>query len=111
MFRKIYRLSQGDSSLAFLGLTVGCLLAAPTASIMAKYYMKRRIARNNVGLPEDRLPWALGAAVAAPIGMFWFAWTGKEEIHYIVPILGGVPYVSHSFMSRTYENLMTLWPL
>ncbi|KAF8163418.1 major facilitator superfamily domain-containing protein [Crassisporium funariophilum] len=42
--------------------------------------------------PEARLPGVLVAALLVPIGMFWFAATCSDpNIHYIVPILSGLP--------------------
>lgn len=92
VFRRTYLLSKGDASLAFIGLAVGCLLAAPTAKLMTNYYMKRRIAKNGVGLPENRLPYAIGAAIVAPISIFWFAWSGRAGIHWVVTVFSGVPF-------------------
>lgn len=32
------------------------------------------------------------AAVLIPVGQFWFAWTCTPNVHWIVPILAGVPF-------------------
>jgi drug/metabolite transporter (DMT)-like permease len=39
-------------------------------------------------VPESRLPPAMIGAIILPIGVFWFGWTSRESIHWIVPILG-----------------------
>ena len=38
--------------------------------------------------PEYRLPPAFVGAFCIPICMFWFGWSSKESIHWIVPIIG-----------------------
>lgn len=35
---------------------------------------------------------AIFGAFLPPISLFWFAWTGKASIHWIVPILSGIPF-------------------
>jgi len=32
------------------------------------------------------------AAICLPVGIFWFAWTSTPNNHWIMPILGGVPF-------------------
>lgn len=40
---------------------------------------------------NSRLYLPMVAAIALPIGLFWFAWTSDQPVHYIVPILSGLP--------------------
>lgn len=47
---------------------------------------------NGKVFPEGRLPPAMVAMVLLPISMYWFAWTARVDIHWIVPVLSGVPY-------------------
>ena len=30
--------------------------------------------------------------VCLPVGIWVFAWTAREEVHWIVPVLAGVPF-------------------
>jgi hypothetical protein len=32
------------------------------------------------------------AGVLLPISLFWFAWTTQPSVHYIVPIIGALPF-------------------
>lgn len=34
----------------------------------------------------------MAGAIAAPIGLFWFAWSNGPSTHYIVPIISGAPF-------------------
>jgi DHA1 family multidrug resistance protein-like MFS transporter len=38
--------------------------------------------------PEERMPVAIVGALLVPICLFWFGWTSRESIHWIVPIIG-----------------------
>lgn len=42
--------------------------------------------------PEARLPFACLGAILLPIGIFWFAWTSTPSVHWISPVLAGVPF-------------------
>ncbi|KAL3964475.1 hypothetical protein ACCO45_001479 [Purpureocillium lilacinum] len=38
--------------------------------------------------PEARLPPALVGSILLPVGLFWFAWTNGNSVHWVVPIIG-----------------------
>lgn len=42
--------------------------------------------------PEHRLYPALLGTILLPIGLFWFAWTARSDVHWISPILAGIPF-------------------
>lgn len=42
--------------------------------------------------PEERLYAGMMGSVAIPISLFWFGWTSRASVHWIVPILSGVPF-------------------
>lgn len=41
--------------------------------------------------PEGRLPGVSLSSLFTPIGMFWFALSAHPDIHWLVPVLSGVP--------------------
>ena len=43
---------------------------------------------NGVGKPEYRVPLMLVAGVLVPVGLFWYGWTARSSVHWIVPIIG-----------------------
>jgi hypothetical protein len=45
-----------------------------------------------VAPPEAWLPPSLVGAVALPAGLFWFAWTNGRELHWIICLIGIVPF-------------------
>ncbi|KAL1311420.1 hypothetical protein AAFC00_001582 [Neodothiora populina] len=78
--------------LSFLGLTVGMLLGAVADPIWRKNH-KRLVAKNNgVNEPEHRLPPAIAGAPLVTVGLLWFGWTTYSSVHWIVPIIGTVPF-------------------
>lgn len=60
--------------------------------LVARYSRDSSAAAGQV-LPEAYVgPICIGG-ILVPIGQFWFAWTAdRESIHWIVPILSGVPF-------------------
>ncbi|KAM0304816.1 hypothetical protein ACHAPM_002931 [Fusarium culmorum] len=82
--------NQGVGGLAFLGIVVGVALAISTFVYEDKRYAKAGRTRGAPLEPEDRLPPAMMGSVLIPVGLFWFAWTSFDSIHWIVPIIGTV---------------------
>lgn len=80
--------SAGIGGLAFLGITVGMIFAIGYALFDNMRYAK--IAENTEGdvPPEQRLPGAIYGSILLPVGLFWFAWTDGNNVHWIVPIIG-----------------------
>lgn len=84
--------NQGIGGLAFLGLLFG-MLAALGVIIPANYrYIRIQRQNNGIAPPEARLPLAIVGSIALPIGLFWFAWTNGNDIHWIVSIMAGAPF-------------------
>ncbi|KAF8892701.1 major facilitator superfamily domain-containing protein, partial [Infundibulicybe gibba] len=93
VFQQGRHFSPGESGLAFLGVGFGIIVGTATSSIQNRIYW--RILEKSVdgrAPPEARLHMAMIGGVLIPIGLFWFAWTTDPAIHWIVPILAGVPF-------------------
>lgn len=80
--------SPGVGGLAFIGIAVGMIFAVSYAIHDNKRYMAVVKAHNGVAPPEARLPPAIIGSVLLPVGLFWFAWTNGNDVHWIVPIIG-----------------------
>ena len=95
VFRGLYRMSIGRSGLPFLGIGAGMLLGLVLAKRMNGQFLrlKREYAEKTgrKAYPEGRLPHAIGAALVLPVGILWFAWAGDGKVHWMVPVLSGVP--------------------
>ena len=98
VFGGVYHFNTGLSGLCFLGIGLGVCLGTLTA-IAANHrwyrplYMKS-ISEGKSGYvaPEHRLYAAMLGSIGVPIGLFWFAWTARRDIHWISPILATIPF-------------------
>lgn len=55
-------------------------------------YLKAAKKRGGMATPEDRLPPAIWGGVLIVIGLAGFAATNGPEVHWIAPIIFGVPF-------------------
>lgn len=97
VFGGIYGFSVSQVGLAFLAIGLGVLFAVGTALFFnQKFYLKqheRVIARGGtVVAPEHRLYAAMVGSFGITIGLFWFAWTSRASVHWIVPIIATIPF-------------------
>ncbi|VUC27324.1 unnamed protein product [Clonostachys rosea] len=85
--------SPGKGGLPFLGIAIGMFIAVPSVLIINKWYVKEA-AKTPDGLlePEARLVGGIIGGITVPIGMFWFAWTTYESIHWLCPVAAGIPF-------------------
>jgi hypothetical protein len=88
VFSGIYGFSLGLEGVAFLGIFVGVLLAVPPFFWYLYKYVEPQFNDNGELKPELRLPPAFVGAFCIPICLFWFGWSGRASVHWIVPIIG-----------------------
>ena len=85
----------GITGLAFIGLAVGCFLVIGLEPLIRRMInAHKKDPDTNKVPPEAMVSVICIAAVLVPIGELWFAWTCVPPIHWIWPILAGIP-VSH----------------
>jgi multidrug resistance protein len=82
----------GVAGLSFLGIMIGMLLGILTTIPANIHYQRVQDANGGSAPPEARLPAVMLAAIMAPIGMFWFAWTDSPSIHWSVSLIAGTPF-------------------
>jgi O-antigen/teichoic acid export membrane protein len=93
VFALIYHFNPRQIGLAFLGLLIGFLFAVASFGIFdATLYRKAASKANGRPAPEHRLYAAMLGSLMLPIGLFWFAWSPSPSVHWIVPILAGIPF-------------------
>jgi hypothetical protein len=104
--------SPGNGGLSFVGIGVGVLMAIALEPVFRKVInLHRRDPRTGAVPPEAMVSIVgLGATLLA-IGQLWFAWTCTPDVHWILPILAGVPFgagnacvfiYSSNYMARSY---------
>ena len=67
------------------GMVVVAKTSDPTVIRLTK-------AANGVYAPEMRLATALPFALLIPISFFWYGWSVYKHTHWIVPIIGMIPF-------------------
>lgn len=98
VFSHVYGFNTGEAGLVFIAIGVGCLLAtAAFVEIDRRTYVRQALQRINNGdsrpLPsEERLYPAMVGCFLVPMGLFWFAWTARPSVHWIVPVLALIPF-------------------
>lgn len=87
VFGGIYGFNQGEQGLVFLGIFVFALISLAFFLLWIKNHIATRV--NEPGFtPEMILPPTFLGCIALPICLFWFGWTSRANIHWIVPIIG-----------------------
>ncbi|PWN36341.1 MFS general substrate transporter [Meira miltonrushii] len=91
IFSGIYGFNAGETGLCFIAFGIGICLSIPIVWYFNR--MARKVALANGGhiQPEIRLRMVAFTAPLMVLGFFWFGWTSRKEIHWIVPILGTIP--------------------
>ncbi|KAL8654962.1 MAG: hypothetical protein Q9226_003229 [Calogaya cf. arnoldii] len=80
------------TGLAFLGIGVGVIIGIVYSFFdHAKYARLQQASSDELG-PEARLPQSLVGCITIPISLFWFAWTITPTIHFMVPLVGSIPF-------------------
>jgi hypothetical protein len=89
VFEGVYGFSTQSAGLTFLGIgvgnIVGIVILGPAIDKIYNSYVKKN---NGVQKPEFRLPVMIYTALFLPVGLFWYGWTARSQIHYMVPIVG-----------------------
>lgn len=93
-----YNLNAGQIGLIFLNIIVGVMIAIPGYFSFLHYYLEPKMKKFGFGAPEERLIPALFASFLTPIGLFMFAWTSRQSVHWIVPTIGVTIYTVGIFI-------------
>ncbi|KAI0156551.1 MFS transporter [Xylariaceae sp. FL1272] len=88
VFIGIYRFTLGTEGLAFLGILVAVFIVLPPFCWYFHKYVEPKFNEDGELKPERRLPPAFVGAFAIPICLFWFGWSSRADVHWIVPIIG-----------------------
>lgn len=89
VFGPIYGFNLGSRGLAFIGIGLGTVTGNISYLFLFKYFSKKPAFRN---LQDAFLGPTMIGAVMLPISLFWFGWTARENVHWIVPIISGFPF-------------------
>lgn len=80
----------GISSLPFIAIFIGVLIACATLTWETKAIFTPKLVKAKKVIPEERLPPMMAGGVILVIGLFWFAWTSQPSINPWPQIISGV---------------------
>jgi multidrug resistance protein len=93
VFQEGYGFTIGETGLVYiplgLGYCIGLFIFSYTSDATIVRLTK---ANNDVYEPEMRLLHCIYFALLLPITFFWYGWATDKQVHWIVPIIGLVPF-------------------
>ncbi|KAL4889519.1 major facilitator superfamily domain-containing protein [Aspergillus ambiguus] len=93
VFQELRGWSPGLAGLGYCGIGTGVALAVcaePIIRIIVNKHPRDPVTGRPA--PEANVSVICVGAILAPIGQFWFAWTARPPVHWISPILAGLPF-------------------
>jgi MFS family permease len=84
--------STGISGLAFLGIMIGAILSVIVTIVWTNPRYIKTIKKRGYPVPEDRLTPAMWGGIVIIIGLAGFAATDGPDVHWIAPIIFGIPF-------------------
>lgn len=98
VFSGIYGFSLGLEGTAFLGIFVGVFIVLVPFVWYQRKYIEPKFNDKGELQPEWRLPPAFVGGFAIPICLFWFGWSARPDIHWIMPIIGSAFFSIGAFL-------------
>lgn len=93
VFTNVYGWSTQLTGLAYLGLGIGMVVALSFLLKGNDADVAKLRAKNSGNYePEMRLPRCVYSACLIPVSLFWYGWAAEKRTHWIVPIIGMIPY-------------------
>ncbi|RDL36000.1 putative MFS transporter [Venustampulla echinocandica] len=87
VFEETYGFGPSIAGLAYLGLGLGMIFSIGLFSVLSDKLLHQPRG-GTIGRPELRFLLMMWSSPMVPIGFFWYGWSAKYEVHWIVPILG-----------------------
>lgn len=87
VFGGIYEFSSGLQGLVFLGIFVTTLMTVPLYLLWIRHSIVPR-ATEPTFKPEMFIPPTFFGSAALPICLFWYGWSARQSVHWIMPIIG-----------------------
>ncbi|KAI1623466.1 MFS transporter [Exophiala viscosa] len=108
VYEGLYQFSVGAAGLVFLVIIIALVIIIPVYTCYLRYVFapKDKAGRTTF---EDRLYLALYATWLPPAGLFLFAWTARQSVHWIWSTVGIGIYAGSSFV--VFQCLICYIPL
>ncbi|KAI0044867.1 putative caffeine resistance protein 5 [Auriscalpium vulgare] len=88
VFGGVYGFAPQHIGIAYLGVLVGSLVVIPPYFAYLYYYQEPQYTEKGELKPEERMPSAIVGAFFIPLCMFWFGWSARASVHWIMPVIG-----------------------
>ena len=98
VFLNIYGFTLGTEGLAFLGLLMGSFIIIVPFFYYNYRYVEPQFSTDGYLRPEVRLKPAMVGAFFIPVCLFWFGWSSRTPIHWIMPIIGSSFFSMGAFL-------------
>ncbi|GAB7338549.1 hypothetical protein MBLNU457_5297t1 [Dothideomycetes sp. NU457] len=98
VFIDIYGFNLGEEGLAYLGILIGAIVTLPFFFWYLHAKLEPKFNDKGELKPEERLVAAMFGAFCIPICLFWFGWTSRASVHWIVPIVGSGFFATGSIL-------------
>ena len=98
VFIQIYHFSLGTEGLAFLGILIGSFVIMVPFFIYNHRHVEPQFNEQGLLRPEVRLQPAFVGAFLIPICLFWFGWSARPSIHWIMPVIGSAFFSMGAFL-------------
>lgn len=94
IFEGLYRMNTGVAGLAFLPIIIGVVIALSIFLYYDKLLRQAKKANAPWASMEEyrRLPLACLGGPLYVISLFWLGWSSSPHVHWIVPMLAGIPF-------------------
>jgi DHA1 family multidrug resistance protein-like MFS transporter len=87
VFGEIYHMSLSQQGLVFLGIFVGGLVTVPLYLLWVRYGVVPHIHKQDFKTEMVLPPTFIGSA-SLPVCLFFYGWTARKSVHWIVPVIG-----------------------
>lgn len=98
VFIDLYGFSIGLEGLAYLGILIGAIIVIPPYFWYLHKFLEPQFNENGELQPEKRLYACTVGAFCIPICLFWFGWSARPDIHWIMPIIGSAWFAIGTFL-------------
>ena len=98
VFLDIYHFTLGTEGLAFLGILMGSFIIMIPFFYYNYKYVEPQFNEEGRLRPEIRLQPAFVGAFLIPICLFWFGWSARPSINWIMPVIGSAFFSMGSFL-------------
>ncbi len=98
VFIQIYHFSLGTQGLAFIGILLGAIIVMGPFFYFNYKHVEPQMDKNGDIRPEIRLQPAFVGAFFIPICLFWFGWSARADIHWIMPVIGSSFFSMGAFL-------------